>query len=96
MLLSQMMRRNAKAPSGALAFLSLLLAEIRPYVELKIRPRNCRSVVVIQSALPIAVFQRLQALDAEIVQEPTDQPYGVRDFGVRDPAGNMIRIQQMA
>lgn len=42
-----------------------------------------------------ATFQRLQALDAEIVQEPTDQPYGVRDFGVRDPAGNMIRIQQL-
>ncbi len=42
-----------------------------------------------------AVFQRLQERDAEIVQEPTDQPYGVRDFGVRDPAGNMIRIQQL-
>ncbi|WP_431052293.1 VOC family protein [Roseateles sp. L2-2] len=40
-------------------------------------------------------FQRLQSRDAEIVQEPTDQPYGVRDFGVRDPAGNMIRIQQL-
>lgn len=43
-----------------------------------------------------ATFQRLQARDAEIVQEPTDQPYGVRDCGVRDPAGNMIRIQQLA
>ncbi|WP_427306876.1 VOC family protein [Cupriavidus sp. H39] len=42
-----------------------------------------------------AVFQRLQQCDAEIVQEPTDQPYGVRDFGVRDPAGNMLRIQQL-
>lgn len=41
-----------------------------------------------------ATFARLQAADAEIVQEPTDQPYGVRDCGVRDPAGNMIRIQQ--
>lgn len=41
-----------------------------------------------------ATFERLQASDAEIVQEPTDQPYGVRDCGVRDPAGNMIRIQQ--
>jgi uncharacterized glyoxalase superfamily protein PhnB len=41
------------------------------------------------------VFQRLQASDAEIVQEPTEQPYGVRDCGVRDPAGNMIRIQQL-
>ena len=43
-----------------------------------------------------AVFQRLQKRDAEIVQEPTDQHYGVRDLGVRDPAGNMIRIQQLA
>ncbi|MGO4278547.1 VOC family protein [Cupriavidus sp. RAF20_2] len=42
-----------------------------------------------------AAFQRLQDWDAEIVQEPTDQPYGVRDLGVRDPAGNMIRIQQL-
>ncbi|CAM3114745.1 VOC family protein [Cupriavidus taiwanensis] len=41
------------------------------------------------------VFRRLQDRDAEIVQEPTDQPYGVRDFAVRDPAGNMIRIQQL-
>jgi uncharacterized glyoxalase superfamily protein PhnB len=40
-------------------------------------------------------FERLQASSAEIVQEPTDQPYGVRDCGVRDPAGNMIRIQQL-
>jgi uncharacterized glyoxalase superfamily protein PhnB len=39
-------------------------------------------------------FERLQAREAEIVQEPTDQPYGVRDCAVRDPAGNMIRIQQ--
>lgn len=42
------------------------------------------------------VFERIQAGDAEIVQEPTDQPYGVRDFAVRDPAGNMIRIQQVS
>lgn len=41
-----------------------------------------------------ATFDQLQAADAEIVQEPTDQPYGVRDCAVRDPAGNMIRIQQ--
>jgi len=41
-----------------------------------------------------STFDRIQASDAEIVQEPTDQPYGVRDCGVRDPAGNMIRIQQ--
>lgn len=39
-------------------------------------------------------FARLEASDVEIVQEPTEQPYGVRDCAVRDPAGNMIRIQQ--
>ena len=39
-------------------------------------------------------FERLQASDAEIVQEPIEQPYGVRDCAVRDPAGNMIRIQE--
>ncbi|HZC98789.1 MAG TPA: VOC family protein [Actinomycetes bacterium] len=39
-------------------------------------------------------FERLQAGDAEVVQEPTDQPYGVRDCAFRDPAGNLIRIQQ--
>jgi uncharacterized glyoxalase superfamily protein PhnB len=41
------------------------------------------------------VFQQLQTRDADIVQEPTDQPYGVRDCAIRDPAGNMIRIQQL-
>jgi catechol 2,3-dioxygenase-like lactoylglutathione lyase family enzyme len=40
-------------------------------------------------------FDRLQASDAEVVQEPTEQPYGVRDCAVRDPAGNMIRIQEL-
>ncbi|WP_194837050.1 VOC family protein [Nocardia sp. XZ_19_369] len=40
-------------------------------------------------------FERLQAGDAEVVQEPTDQPYGVRDCAFRDPAGNMVRIQQV-
>ena len=39
-------------------------------------------------------FERLQANDVEVVQEPTDQPYGVRDCAVRDPAGNLIRIQE--
>ena len=40
-------------------------------------------------------FERLQAGDTEIVQEPTEQPYGVRDCAVRDPAGNMVRIQEL-
>ncbi|MEV0062364.1 VOC family protein [Nocardia sp. NPDC050718] len=40
------------------------------------------------------LFEKLQAGDAEVVQEPTDQPYGIRDCAFRDPAGNMVRIQQ--
>jgi catechol 2,3-dioxygenase-like lactoylglutathione lyase family enzyme len=40
-------------------------------------------------------FDRVQASDAEVVQEPTDQPYGVRDCAFRDPAGNMVRIQEL-
>jgi len=41
-----------------------------------------------------STFEQLQASGAEIVQEPIEQPYGVRDCAVRDPAGNLIRIQQ--
>ena len=41
-----------------------------------------------------ATFERVQASDAEVVQEPTAQPYGVRDCAFRDPAGNLIRIQE--
>jgi len=40
-------------------------------------------------------FERLQVSSAEIIQEPTDQPYGVRDCALRDPAGNLIRIQEL-
>jgi uncharacterized glyoxalase superfamily protein PhnB len=40
-------------------------------------------------------FERVQSGDAEVVQEPTEQPYGVRDCSVRDPAGNLIRIQEL-
>jgi uncharacterized glyoxalase superfamily protein PhnB len=43
-----------------------------------------------------AAFARLQAGGAEVVQEPTDQPYGIRDCAVRDPAGNLIRINHLS
>ncbi|KQX66839.1 VOC family protein [Angustibacter sp. Root456] len=42
-----------------------------------------------------ATFERLQAGDADVVQEPTEQPYGIRDCAVRDPAGNLLRIQEL-
>ena len=41
-------------------------------------------------------FERLQAGDAEVVQEPTDQPYGIRDCAFRDPSGNLLRIQELS
>lgn len=39
-------------------------------------------------------FARLRTAGVEVVQEPTEHPYGVRDFAVRDPAGNLIRINE--
>jgi catechol 2,3-dioxygenase-like lactoylglutathione lyase family enzyme len=43
-----------------------------------------------------ATFERVQAGDAEVVQEPTEQPWGMRDCAFRDPAGNLIRIQELS
>jgi uncharacterized glyoxalase superfamily protein PhnB len=40
-------------------------------------------------------FERVQAGEAEVVQEPTDQPYGIRDCAFRDPAGNLVRLQEL-
>jgi catechol 2,3-dioxygenase-like lactoylglutathione lyase family enzyme len=40
-------------------------------------------------------FAKLEASGAEVVQEPTEQPYGLRDCAFRDPAGNLIRIQEL-
>lgn len=41
-----------------------------------------------------AAFEKIQASGAEIVEEPTEQPYGVRDCAIRDPAGNLLRVQE--
>jgi len=50
--------------------------------------------IVLATADVDAAFARLRDGGAEVVEEPTDQPYGVRDCAVRDPAGNLLRIQQ--
>lgn len=42
-----------------------------------------------------ATFEALAAAGADVVQEPADQPYGVRDCAVRDPSGNLVRINQL-
>jgi len=51
-------------------------------------------IIILATPDLAATFERIQATGAEVVEEPTDQPYGVRDCAVRDPAGNMVRIQQ--
>jgi catechol 2,3-dioxygenase-like lactoylglutathione lyase family enzyme len=52
-------------------------------------------IIVFATADLDGTFERLQAGDAEVVQEPTEQPYGIRDCAFRDPAGNMIRISEV-
>jgi catechol 2,3-dioxygenase-like lactoylglutathione lyase family enzyme len=52
-------------------------------------------IVVLATKDLDGTFARLQAGDAEVVQEPTEQPYGIRDCAFRDPAGNMIRISEV-
>jgi catechol 2,3-dioxygenase-like lactoylglutathione lyase family enzyme len=51
--------------------------------------------VILATADLNGTFERVQASDAEVVQEPTEQPYGVRDCAFRDPAGNLVRIQEL-
>jgi predicted enzyme related to lactoylglutathione lyase len=54
------------------------------------------SIIVLATGDLDATFDRLQASGVEVVQEPVEQPYGVRDCAVRDPAGTMVRIQEVA
>jgi catechol 2,3-dioxygenase-like lactoylglutathione lyase family enzyme len=51
--------------------------------------------VLLATANLDAAFARLEASGAEVVQEPTEQPYGIRDCAFRDPAGNLIRISEL-
>jgi catechol 2,3-dioxygenase-like lactoylglutathione lyase family enzyme len=52
------------------------------------------AIVVLATDDLDGTFERLEASGAEVVQEPTEQPYGVRDCAFRDPAGNLVRINQ--
>ena len=54
----------------------------------------CRSILLATKDLN-GTFEKVKASDAEVVQEPTEQPYGVRDCAFRDPAGNLIRISEV-
>ena len=67
--------------------------ERRTIVEMMAKGSYAR--IILATADLDGVFERLQASGADVVQEPTDQPYGVRDCAVRDPAGNLIRINEL-
>ena len=53
------------------------------------------AAIILATADLDGAFARLQASGVDVVREPTEQPYGVRDCAVRDPAGNLIRIQEL-
>jgi uncharacterized glyoxalase superfamily protein PhnB len=53
------------------------------------------AIITLATADLDAVFEQLEGSGAEIVQEPTEQPYGIRDCAIRDPAGNLIRINEL-
>jgi len=53
------------------------------------------AVILLATADLDGTFEQVRASGADIVQEPTEQPYGVRDCAVRDPAGNLVRIQEL-
>jgi catechol 2,3-dioxygenase-like lactoylglutathione lyase family enzyme len=52
------------------------------------------ATIILASPDVDSTFEQVQATGAEVVQEPTDQPWGVRDCAFRDPAGNMVRINR--
>ena len=62
---------------------------------LEMMAKGTYAIITLATANLDGVFARLQASGAEVVQEPTEQPYGVRDCAFRDPAGNLIRINEL-
>jgi len=52
-------------------------------------------MIILATADLDGTFERLQAGGAEVIQEPTMQPYGIRDCAFRDPSGNHIRINEV-
>jgi catechol 2,3-dioxygenase-like lactoylglutathione lyase family enzyme len=67
--------------------------ERRTIVEMMAKGSYAR--VILATADLDGAFARLQASGADVVQEPTEQPYGTRDCAFRDPAGNLIRINEL-
>ncbi len=53
------------------------------------------AIIILATADLDGIFERVQASGAEVVEEPTEQPWGIRDCAFRDPAGNLIRINEL-
>ena len=62
---------------------------------LEMMAKGTYAIIVLATTDLDGTFARLEASGVEIVQEPMDQPYGIRDCAVRDPSGNLIRINQL-
>jgi uncharacterized glyoxalase superfamily protein PhnB len=62
---------------------------------LEMMAKGSYALIILATADLDGVFERLQASGADVVQEPIEQPYGVRDCAFRDPAGNLIRINEL-
>ena len=62
---------------------------------LEMMAKGTYAIITLATADLDGTFKRVQAGGADVVQEPTEQPYGVRDCAVRDPAGNLIRINEL-
>ena len=62
---------------------------------LEMMAKGTYAIITLATADLDGTFARLQASSAEVVQEPTEQPYGIRDCAFRDPAGNLIRINEL-
>ena len=62
---------------------------------LEMMAKGSYAIITLATADLDGTFARLQASTAEVVQEPTEQPYGIRDCAFRDPAGNLIRINEL-
>ena len=62
---------------------------------LEMMAKGTYAIILLATADLDGTFEQVQASGTEVVQEPTEQPYGVRDCAVRDPAGNLIRLQEV-
>jgi catechol 2,3-dioxygenase-like lactoylglutathione lyase family enzyme len=67
--------------------------ERRTIIEMMAKGTYAR--IILATADLDGTFARLQASGVDVVQEPTEQPYGIRDCALRDPAGNLVRINEL-